>query len=83
MAAIFSFASWITILLLLICSSAYFHTAYWDPDCSKKGLKYAKLDESKRHGCLGIVYKLARVGERLSLPVSIACVFMAVHTLFF
>ena len=81
--AIFNFASWIYITVLLVCSCAYLHTCYLDPACSLQGSKYAKADESKKHGFWGIIFKLARVGERCSLFVSAACVALAVHTLLF
>ena len=43
--------------------------------------KRSFLDDHKR-GVLGIAWKFARVGERLSPWVALACVAMAVHTLF-
>ena len=81
--AVFSFASWLYITVLLICSASYVHTCYLDPDCSLLGSAYSKAGEDSRHGVRGIVFKLARVGERCSLVVSVAFVALAVHTLLF
>lgn len=37
----------------------------------------------KREGILGFLWKLSRIGERLSPYVSVGCLVMAVHVLFF
>ena len=36
-----------------------------------------------KSGFLGLMYKFARIGERLSPYVAVSCVIMAVHLLFF
>jgi len=36
----------------------------------------------KRHGVAGFLWKMSRIGERLSPFISISCLFMAVHILF-
>lgn len=81
--AIFSFASWIYITLLVICSAAYTHTCWLDPAASLQGMKYSSSSESNKHGIKGMVFKLARVGERQSLLVSLSLVAMAIHTICF
>ena len=37
----------------------------------------------KREGLLGFLWKLSRIGERLSPYVGLGCALMAVHVLFF
>lgn len=64
--ALFNFPSLLLVILLLICTSTYVHAAFPGP-----------LDRH-RHGPLGLFWKCARIGERLSPWVSIACVVMAV-----
>ena len=67
MSAIFSFSSLLETLLLLICTSAYVHRH-----------APALLDRDK-----GFFWKLARIGERLSPFVAIACFLMAFSILLF
>ncbi|KAF0977492.1 hypothetical protein FDP41_003484 [Naegleria fowleri] len=71
MSALFNFESLILSVLLLICTSAYIH-AY----------KASWLDDRKQ-GFVGIFWKCARVGERLSPWISLICIFMAMRLLFF
>lgn len=63
-------------LLLLICMAAYVRAATFNA-----ATKRSFLDDHK-HGILGIAWKFARIGERLSPWVAIACIVMAAHTLF-
>lgn len=65
--ALFNFHSLLLVLLLLICTSTYAHATFPGP-----------LDRH-RHGPLGLFWKCARIGERLSPWVSAACVVMAVR----
>lgn len=65
MAALFNFQSLLLVILLLICTSTYAH-----------GVFPGIIDRNK-DGILGIFWKCARIGERLSPYVSICCVFMA------
>ena len=74
--AIFDFPALLTVLLLLICTAAYVRAATYNA-----ANKRSFLDEHKR-GILGLAWKCARVGERLSPWVAVACIAMAVHTLF-
>ena len=71
MSAIFNFQSLLIVILLIICTCAYLHAHV-----------PAILDRNKT-GALGMFWKAARVGERLSPWVSVACIFMACSTLFF
>ncbi|KAI0202623.1 putative S-adenosylmethionine-dependent methyltransferase [Astrocystis sublimbata] len=64
--ALFNFQSLLLVILLLICTSAYVHTMF--PTI---------LDRNKQ-GVMGIFWKAARIGERLSPYISLCCVFMAV-----
>lgn len=70
MSALFNFQSLLTVLLLLVCTCAYL-----------RSLWPSLLDRNKK-GFLGTFWKFARIGERLSPYVALACVFMAVHCLF-
>jgi hypothetical protein len=80
-AAIFNFASWVSVFLLFVCACTYLHTKL-DSDCSLQG-RPSKFSKSWQHGIGGLWWKAARIGERCSPYVSVACVFMALHTLFF
>ncbi|KAJ3517609.1 hypothetical protein NM208_g14681 [Fusarium decemcellulare] len=69
MSALFNFQSLLLVLLLLICTSAYVH--HFAPSI---------MDRNK-NGFMGIFWKCARIGERLSPYISICCVLMAVSML--
>ncbi|KAF7543191.1 hypothetical protein G7Z17_g10942 [Cylindrodendrum hubeiense] len=69
MSALFNFQSLLLVLLLLICTSAYVH--HFAPGFMDK----------KKDGVMGIFWKCARIGERLSPFISICCVLMAVSIL--
>ncbi|KAJ9137020.1 hypothetical protein NKR19_g8334 [Coniochaeta hoffmannii] len=66
MSALFNFQSLLLVILLLICTSAYVHQMF-----------PAILDRNK-NGFMGIFWKCARIGERLSPYISLCCVFMAI-----
>ncbi|KAI1622360.1 hypothetical protein EDD37DRAFT_634841 [Exophiala viscosa] len=66
MTAIFNFQSLLLVILLIICTSTYVHDLF--PSI---------LDRNK-DGLMGIFWKCARIGERLSPYVSIFCIAMAV-----
>ncbi|KAI1805763.1 hypothetical protein F4811DRAFT_514280 [Daldinia bambusicola] len=66
MSALFNFQSLLLVILLLICTCAYVHQIF-----------PAILDRNKQ-GFMGIFWKAARIGERLSPYMSLCCVFMAV-----
>ncbi|UQC74390.1 uncharacterized protein CLUP02_01040 [Colletotrichum lupini] len=63
--ALFNFQSLLLVILLLICTCAYAHQ-----------LMPAIMDRNK-DGIMGIFWKFARVGERLSPYISLCCVVMA------
>ncbi|KAI0100693.1 hypothetical protein F4776DRAFT_649374 [Hypoxylon sp. NC0597] len=65
MSALFNFQSLLLVILLLICTCAYVHQIF--PTI---------LDRNKQ-GLMGIFWKAARIGERLSPYISLCCVFMA------
>lgn len=69
--ALFNFQSLLVVILLVICTCAYVHA--YSP----------RLLDSHKKGFRGLLWKSARVGERLSPWVAACCVAMAVHTLFF
>ncbi|CAI6099570.1 unnamed protein product [Clonostachys chloroleuca] len=66
MSAIFNLHSIILVLLLAICTSTYVHAIF------------PRILDANKDGSLGIFWKFARIGERLSPYVSLACVLMAV-----
>ena len=68
--ALFDFPSLLTVVLLLCCTCAYIRE------------RTSWLQQNK-HGALGgVLYKLSVVGRRLSVPVAVGLVVMAVHLLF-
>ncbi|EQB52055.1 hypothetical protein CGLO_08363 [Colletotrichum gloeosporioides Cg-14] len=67
--ALFNFQSLLLVILLLVCTCAYIHQ-----------LIPAMMDRNK-DGFMGIFWKFARVGERLSPYISLCCVVMAVSML--
>ncbi|KAK4140078.1 uncharacterized protein C8A04DRAFT_15279, partial [Dichotomopilus funicola] len=72
--ALFNFTSLLLVILLLICTCAYLHQLF-----------PAILDRNKT-GIMGIFWKCARIGERLSPYMSLCCGVMAVsfhHTVWF
>ncbi|KAF8321261.1 DUF1242-domain-containing protein [Clavulina sp. PMI_390] len=69
MTALFNFESLLLVVLLVICTCTYVRAA-------APGL----VDRNKE-GLFGIIWKAARIGERLSPYVALACVVMAVRLL--
>ncbi|KAF2399214.1 S-adenosylmethionine-dependent methyltransferase [Trichodelitschia bisporula] len=65
MTALFNFQSLLLVILLTICTSTYAHS-----------ITPGIMDRNK-DGLLGIFWKCARIGERLSPYVSLCCIFMA------
>lgn len=70
MSALFSFSSFLVVLLLTICTCTYV-----------KGKAPSLLNE--RTGFKGLFWKFARIGERLSPWVAVACFCMAISVTFF
>ncbi|WRT67332.1 uncharacterized protein IL334_004302 [Kwoniella shivajii] len=66
MSALFNFQSLLLVLLLLICTCTYI-----------RGTAPGLVDRN-REGFLGMFFKCARIGERLSPYVSLACIAMAI-----
>mmetsp|Transcript_19898 Transcript_19898/g.37729 ORF Transcript_19898/g.37729 Transcript_19898/m.37729 type:complete len:89 (-) Transcript_19898:204-470(-) len=87
MSAIFDFSSLLTVLLLLICTCAYIREmrpTIFDPappTAQQDGQPPPGLP--KREGISGFLWKLSRIGERLSPYVGAGCVIMALHILLF
>ncbi|KAJ3081377.1 DUF1242-domain-containing protein [Rhizoclosmatium globosum] len=69
MTAIFKFDGLLLILLLLICTSTFIRA------------QAPSLIDRNKHGLLGSFWKMARIGERLSPYVALACIAMAIKTL--
>lgn len=76
MSAIFDFPALLIVLLLLICTSAFVRAATMSTQT-----KSSFLDGFK-HGAIGLPWKAARIGERLSPWVAGSCVLAAVYVLF-
>ena len=70
MSAIFNFQSLLTIILLLICASAYVRSIF------------PSLVDRHKTGLLGIFWKCARIGERKSPYVGLCCLIMSISILF-
>ncbi|CAL3967519.1 unnamed protein product [Diplocarpon coronariae] len=68
MTAIFNFQSALLVFLLFICTSAYCHQLF--PQF---------MDRKKDSPWLGVFWKCARIGERLSPYISVCCVVFAVR----
>ncbi|CAG5091589.1 Oidioi.mRNA.OKI2018_I69.PAR.g13152.t1.cds [Oikopleura dioica] len=71
MVAIFNFESMVTLILLSICTCAYIRSFF------------PSLLDKHKTGFLGIFWKFARVGERLSPYVSLACIILGLKIMFF
>jgi len=69
MSALFKFESLLRVILLLICTCAYIRAVT------------PKLIDRNKEGFLGMFWMSARIGERLSPYVALACMIMAVKTL--
>ncbi|KAI8824494.1 uncharacterized protein EV422DRAFT_520295 [Fimicolochytrium jonesii] len=71
MSALFNFPSLLFVILLIICTCTYI-----------RGQFPSILDRNKT-GVLGLFWKAARIGERLSPYVSLCCVLMAIRLIIF
>ncbi|KAL1733613.1 hypothetical protein EV714DRAFT_269572 [Schizophyllum commune] len=69
MSALFNFQSLLLVILLVICTCTYV-----------RGIMPRLIDRNKE-GFLGLFWMSARIGERLSPYVALACVAMAVKIL--
>ncbi|KAJ9072391.1 hypothetical protein DSO57_1028035 [Entomophthora muscae] len=67
--ALFDFQSLLLVVLLMICTSTFVHAQ-----------APSMLDKNKQ-GFLGLFWKSARIGERLSPYVCLACFSMAISYL--
>jgi Protein of unknown function (DUF1242) len=70
MSAVFNFQSLLVVVLLLICTCAYIRSIY------------PSLLDRNKEGFLGVFWKAARIGERLSPYVAVSCVVMSFSLLF-
>mmetsp|Transcript_27710 Transcript_27710/g.76256 ORF Transcript_27710/g.76256 Transcript_27710/m.76256 type:complete len:98 (+) Transcript_27710:77-370(+) len=96
MSAFFDFSSLITVLLLLICTTYYirelrptiFDHSPLDAATAPQQQQQAQGQPTaaaalKRDGINGFLWKLSRIGERLSPYVGAGCAVMALHVLLF
>ncbi|KAK7977816.1 hypothetical protein PG996_003866 [Apiospora saccharicola] len=65
MSALFNFQSLLLVIILTICTSTYVHGIF------------PTFMNNRKQGFMGIFWKAARIGERLSPYVSICCLAMA------
>lgn len=70
MTALFNFQSLLLVILLLICSCTYIRAIF------------PSLLDANKAGFLGLFWKAARIGERLSPFISLWCIVMAVRIFF-
>ncbi|KAH7356735.1 hypothetical protein BKA65DRAFT_495337 [Rhexocercosporidium sp. MPI-PUGE-AT-0058] len=68
MTALFNFQSALLVLLLFICTAAYCHQLF-----------PAFMDRKKDSPVVGVAWKCARIGERLSPYISVCCMIFAVR----
>ncbi|KAF8966106.1 DUF1242-domain-containing protein [Flammula alnicola] len=69
MSALFNFQSLLLVILLFICTCTYVRAVA------------PRLVDRNKVGFLGLLFKAARIGERLSPYVGLACIAMAVTIL--
>ncbi|KAL7558651.1 hypothetical protein ACA910_010027 [Epithemia clementina (nom. ined.)] len=98
MSAFFDFSSLVTIVLLMICTCTYLRElrpTIFDHS-PLESMANNNLQQSQQHpqqnsqpahlkreGVIGFLWKLSRIGERLSPYVGAGCAIMAMHVLFF
>ncbi|KAH7724916.1 hypothetical protein AAVH_07508 [Aphelenchoides avenae] len=70
LSAIFNLQSLLTVVLLLICTCAYIRSIF------------PKIIDRQKEGIGGVFWKCARIGERLSVWVSLGCFTLAALLLF-
>jgi hypothetical protein len=83
MSAMFDFPSFLTVILLFICTAAFTRSMYptlfdSQPIQDQNGNVLA----GKHHGLRGSAWKASRVGEHLNPYIAGCCVIMAFHILF-
>ncbi|EEA05232.1 uncharacterized protein CMU_043060 [Cryptosporidium muris RN66] len=71
MSALFNFQSMLVVVLLCICTCSYLRP------------KIPSLIDNKKAGFLGILGKMAVIGDRLSPYVSISCILMGFMTILY
>ncbi|ORX78842.1 DUF1242-domain-containing protein [Anaeromyces robustus] len=64
MSALFNFQSLLIVIIFMICTCTYVHA------------QFPSIIDKNKTGMLGIFWKFARIGERLSPYVSICCIIM-------
>ncbi|KIO32459.1 hypothetical protein M407DRAFT_66549, partial [Tulasnella calospora MUT 4182] len=78
--ALFNFESLLLVLLLMICTCSYVRAvAPGLVDRNKEGQPSVLICFPAIFRFLGVFFKFARIGERLSPYVALACVIMAVR----
>lgn len=75
--ALFDFPSLLVVLLLFCCTCAYLRGLTYKPS----GGKAVSMLDNATTGLASAPWKAARIGERCSPAISLACVVMALYTL--
>ncbi|XP_050088505.1 protein kish [Anopheles aquasalis] len=70
MSALFNFQSLLSVVLLIVCTCTYLRSLF------------PSFIDRNKSGMLGLFWKFARIGERKSPYVSVACLVMAFSILF-
>ncbi|ORX38778.1 DUF1242-domain-containing protein [Piromyces finnis] len=65
MSALFNFKSLLLVIIFLICTCTYVRA------------QFPSVIDKNKTGILGVFWKFARIGERLSPYVSLCCMIMA------
>jgi hypothetical protein len=78
--ALFDFSSLCVVLLLLICSAAFVQARTEVRNADDGTLTtWFMVRNVPKQGLMGLMWKFARVGERVSPYVSVLCVVAALH----
>lgn len=77
--ALFDFSSLCVVLLLLICSAAFVQARTETRNEDGTLSTWFMVRNVQKPGFMGIAWKFARVGERLSPYISVLCVLAAAH----
>ena len=74
MSVLFDFPSLLVTILLIICAATHAR--------SQRPTIFNDENGRSHTGITGFLWKLSRIGERLSLQVSICCIIAAIYVLF-
>ncbi|KAI3632964.1 hypothetical protein MIR68_009039 [Amoeboaphelidium protococcarum] len=81
MTALFNFESLLLVILLSICTLTYVKYQFPSLLPDSKYRPTSNNDITSTGGVFGLMWKLARIGERLSFYVALCCIVMSVRIL--